>query len=95
MEGPRGALYGGPSYQYSYQELDPTELQYLRAQGLQESQQFQHLGQSNYQVNQSYSQSYWQKYHRPSLQGMIRKGVSSQFRGCHICRRLWCNSRRQ
>ena len=63
-----GALYGGPSYQYSYQELDPTELQYLRGQELQESQQFQHLGQSDYQVNQSYSQSYWQRYHRPSLQ---------------------------
>lgn len=65
------SLYGGPSYNYNYQqELDPTEMQYLQGQTLQESQQLQHLGQSNYQVNQSYSQSYWQRYHKPLVSGM-------------------------
>jgi len=64
------ALYGGPSYNYTYQqELDPTEVQYFQEQALQESQQLQQgfLGQSNYQVNQSFSLSYRQKQHRGSV----------------------------
>ena len=66
-------LQGGPSYRYSYQELDPTELQYLQEQQqlyLQESEQAQpgassygHLGQTGFQAGQSYTQSYWQNYH--------------------------------
>ena len=72
------ALYGGPSYGYSYQQdLDPVEQQYLQEQALQESQQFQHMGQSNYHVNQSYSQSYWQRYHRQSVQGMCCNSLAS------------------
>lgn len=57
------SLRGGPSYSYSYeQDLDPTEMQYLQEQALQESQQAGNfLGQSNYQIKQSYSQSYWQQ----------------------------------
>ena len=55
-------LYGGPSYHYSYQELDPTERQYLQEQALQESQQASgFLGQSNFQPKQSFSQSHWQR----------------------------------
>ena len=55
-------LYGGPSYDYSYQqELDPTEQQYFQELALGESQQLPHLGQSRYQ--DSYSQSYMQRYH--------------------------------
>lgn len=51
------SLRGGPSYSYSYeQDLDPTEMQFLQGQALQESQQT-----SGQQVNQSYSQSYWQQ----------------------------------
>ena len=56
------SLRGGPSYNYNYwQDLDPTERQYLQEQALQESQAGGFLGQSNYQVKQSYSQSYWQQ----------------------------------
>lgn len=57
------SLRGGPSYNYSYeQDLDPTEMQYLQEQALQESQQASaFLGQSDYQVKQSYSQSYWRQ----------------------------------
>lgn len=52
-------LYGGPSYNYSYQELDPTERQYLQEQALQQASDF--LGQSDFQVKQSFSQSHWQR----------------------------------
>lgn len=66
-------LYGGASYNYSNgnegnsgENLDPTELQYFQEQALQLSLQQQqlggYLGQSNYQVDQSYSQSYLHKF---------------------------------
>lgn len=60
------SLRGGPSYDYSYgQDLDPTEMQYLQEQALQESLRAgSFLGQSNYQIKQSYTQSYWKQYSR-------------------------------
>lgn len=65
------SLRGGPSYNYSYwQDLDPTERQYLQEQALQESQVGGFLGQSNYQVKQSYSQSYWQQQYGRAEAGM-------------------------
>ncbi len=68
-------LQGGPSYRYSYQEMDPTELQYLHEQQqqlyLQESHQQLYpggsaaisYGQSGFQAGQSFTQSYLQRYH--------------------------------
>lgn len=73
-------LYGGVSFDYTnQQELDPVELQYLREQAalqqsmylqqhlLQQQQQEEgvYMEQSNYQVAQSYSQSFWQQQMAP------------------------------
>ncbi len=72
----KGGLYGGPSYNYTYgkleEGLDPTEQQYFEEQALQQSlqqHQYQYLGQSNYQAEQSYSQSYF-KTNTPWTRGM-------------------------
>jgi len=62
-------LYGGPSYNYTYGGAgappDSTEMQYYEEQALQQSlqpPQFQYLGQSNYDIEQSFSNSHFQKY---------------------------------
>ena len=61
------SLRGGPSYNYSYDELDPTELQYLQEGALQESHQAgSFLAKSSFQAHQSFSQSYWQRYVTPA-----------------------------
>ncbi len=79
------SLYGGPSLNYNYgKELDPTEQQYFQEQALQQSLQQQQfagyrLGQSNYNVEQSYSQNYLQrqraKERNYSLGNIIKIGV--------------------
>ena len=74
MEGnSKNPLYGGSSYNYTYGggggPQDPTEMQYFEEQALQGSlqpQQFQYLGQSNYDVEQSYSSSHFQNFGRGS-----------------------------
>lgn len=71
------SLSGGASYNYSFgyegssgEKLDPTELQYFQEQALQLSLQQQqlsgYLGQSNYQVDQSYTQSYLRRFGKAS-----------------------------
>ena len=70
-------LYGGPSYDYSYgKDLDPTELQYFQElelqQSLQQRQLSGYLGQSNYNVDQSYTQSFLQRYNKG---GLLSRGI--------------------
>ena len=79
------SLRGGPSFNYTYDEMDPTELQYLQGGALQESHQAgSFLAKSSFQAHQSFSQSYLQRYITPVAPSLGSQIEQRRFLGGEI-----------